>query len=576
MKFIAFIIFILFGPSLFGITYFVETTGSNSNLGTSASPFLTIQHGINQLIIGDSLVVQPGVYFEKVLIDDKIGSSSDLITIVANGTVVIDGTSSSPFSREGLITIRNSSYIRLKGFTIQNFTTSGGGPTPVGILVDGSGQGIQIRNNVIRNISNTTTCTGCAEGAHGIGVFGTTTSGLDNIDLISNEVYNNTLQSSEAFVINGNVDKFRVINNYVHDNNNIAFDFIGFEGECSACGDEDRARNGFVSNNIAENNSSIGNPWYPGTDGTAGGFYVDGGQYILFDRNTSTKNDLGFEFASEMPGKKTEDIIMSNNYIFDNIEVGVIMGGYNADNTQPGGGSAERIHVINNSFYQNKGWGSEIVFQHRVVNANIANNIFFGEASVGENYEVFGSNNTDNTWGHNIWWGIGTAGQSNLEGTLTIVNPEFINPSNGDLSISNSSAAKNIGLLQNNITGWPLDFWDANISPHGDLDNTANLRIEDAIDVGADEVNSSINSSITITFNCIEVNHNPFSSQIVLDGDFSNYEINILNADNQIVQDFSGVNSSLIIDLCELSDESHFLLIQHLANTLLGYQTIIK
>ena len=46
-----------------------------------------------------------------------------------------------------------------------------------------------------------------------------------------NEVYDNLLQSSEALVLNGNIDGFTVINN-VHDNNNIGYDFIGYRCYC--------------------------------------------------------------------------------------------------------------------------------------------------------------------------------------------------------------------------------------------------------------------------------------------------------------------------------------------------------
>ena len=120
-------------------------------------------------------------------------------------------------------------------------------------------------------------------------------------------------------------------------------------------------RNGLVKGNKAENNrSDKNNPWYKG-DASAGGFYVDGGKDIIFEQNISTGNNLGFEFASEHENKATENITLRNNLVYLNTEAGVGLGGSESDL-----GSAEFIRVVNNTFYKNRGWGSEIVFQHKV------------------------------------------------------------------------------------------------------------------------------------------------------------------------------------------------------------------
>jgi len=188
------------------------------------------------------------------------------------------------------------------------------------------------------------------------------------------------LAASEAFVLNGNIDRFTLVGNYVHDNNNIGFDFIGYEGTCSNCIDDedDRVRNGMVMDNIALNNSTTlfgGNPWY-GNDGeSAGGFYVDGGRNIVFDGNKSIGNDIGFEFASEHPGKSTEDILMINNYISNNLSSGLNMGGYASNPNGEGGGNAKNIFIHNNSFFHNWDWGTEITFGYRIINAEFHNNI---------------------------------------------------------------------------------------------------------------------------------------------------------------------------------------------------------
>ncbi len=60
--FLTFVFFIL-GLNLFGATYYVSTSGSNSNSGTtSGSPFLTIQYAMNTASSGDVIVIASGTY----------------------------------------------------------------------------------------------------------------------------------------------------------------------------------------------------------------------------------------------------------------------------------------------------------------------------------------------------------------------------------------------------------------------------------------------------------------------------------------------------------------------------------
>jgi len=77
-------------------TYYVAPSasgGSNSNTGTLAAPFETLQHAIDQLTAGDILYIREGTYRETVTIDEN-GTSGNLITIqnYNNEVVTIDGT----------------------------------------------------------------------------------------------------------------------------------------------------------------------------------------------------------------------------------------------------------------------------------------------------------------------------------------------------------------------------------------------------------------------------------------------------------------------------------------------------
>lgn len=457
----------------------------------TVSPGQSIQTAVNGAVAGDTVRVLAGTYTQKVLVANKSGTASAPITIKADPGVVLKGGSGvTPSGRQGLITIRNANHVRVEGFEVTGFTSGSSSATPVGILIEGSGAGLQIVDNKIHGIKHTSTCKDpCAVGAHGLAVFGTTSAGITDLLVQGNEVYQNVLQASEALVINGNVDRFEVLNNHVHDNNNIGFDFIGFEGECSGCGDKDRARNGIVRNNRAVNNSSSTNPWYGG-EGSAAGFYVDGGRYIVFDGNTSTGNDLGFEFASEHAGKATEDIVMSNNVVYKNREVGLTVGGYDA-----GLGAARRIHVHNNSFYKNQGWGTEIVFQHKVIDSRFSNNVFFGTGPAADNYLNEGSGHSGNVWGTNLWWGTNASGGS-LPGVRVLADPRFIAPESGNLNLQATSPAIGVGATGAALTTWTSPLWSryfagGAIPVNGVTDINGQARIEGTIDLGADEYGSA-------------------------------------------------------------------------------------
>ena len=48
--------------SLYAETYYVATTGNNSNPGTNAQPWLTISYGCSTIAAGDTLYIKDGIY----------------------------------------------------------------------------------------------------------------------------------------------------------------------------------------------------------------------------------------------------------------------------------------------------------------------------------------------------------------------------------------------------------------------------------------------------------------------------------------------------------------------------------
>ena len=478
------IFLLLISANSFAQNVYVSTGGNNSNSGTITSPWKTIQYAVDHVGPGQIIYVRSGVYPEKVKFSgsgDSGASGGAYVTLqtYSGETAVLDGSTLSPVDREGMVSILNASYIKIIGFEIRNFNISNNASTPVGIYVEGASHHLEIRDNKIHDIVST----GSNGGAHGVGVFGTNAStAIHTVTIDNNEIYDCTLRWSEAMVLNGNVRDFVVSNNSVHDCDNIAYDFIGFENECGACGTSDpnnldQARDGEVYSNIAYNIDTKDNPVY-NNDRSAAGFYVDGGKNIIFDGNISHHNNLGFELASEHSGKATSGITVRNNFVYLNHVLGITTGGY-AKNK----GDADNCIVVNNTFYHNNSstrsrddWGAEILLQSNNHNNIYKNNIIYADANRPRVIED-NSSNTGNVYDYNVYYGS-TEGMAPGSHSIT-ADPLLVNPNSGDLHISEASPAINAGE-------------NLGLEVIGDVDIDGQTRIfSSVVDCGADESGST-------------------------------------------------------------------------------------
>ena len=360
-----------------GQTFHVSPDGDDGNEGSEAKPWQNLQFASDQLQPGDTLLVHAGSYPAPLVVNAQGSEDGGMITIrSAEGEAVLIDASDTEIGKGfyGLVQIRNGRYVRVEGFEIANGSTEKSRRNPVGIFVSGSGSHIELVNNDIHHIASLST-TGQRD-AHGIAVYGTSETPITDVLVANNKVHDLTLGTSEAVVINGNVDGFVVENNEVFDNDNIGIDIIGFEGKAPVP-ELDRARNGIVRNNLVYNIDTGDNPVY--TERNAGGIYVDGGSDVLIENNVVHHSNMGIEIASEAKSGDTSRIIVRNNRFYANHLTGLAMGGYDENR-----GRTEGCEVAGNRFEGNDtdqvGWG-ELVIQFDVRDNTVTNNVFIAGPS---------------------------------------------------------------------------------------------------------------------------------------------------------------------------------------------------
>ena len=370
---------LMLAPSLTGqagATYYVSTTGNDSNPGTIGSPWLTIQHAANSVSAGATVYVFGGVYHESVNFPAS-GTASAPITFQSypGQTAVIDGTGVSVNGTQGLINIvGRRSYITIKGFEIRHYTTSNENDVPSGVWITGSGTGIQILNNRVHDITTKVEANG---NAFGISVYGTSKTPITQLVISGNEVYDLRTGESESVNVDGNVTHFKITNNLVHDNDNIGIDAIGYEDVGPVGYDE--AMYGEISGNTIYNISGITNPG-EGYEYDADGLYCDGCAYVTFERNVIIQTDYGIETTSEnqvcqangteWPGPNNTGtaakgkfpcygryVTVRNNIFYNSNACGNSIGGYaratKKGGHSNGGGSSYHDVFVNNTLYNN-------------------------------------------------------------------------------------------------------------------------------------------------------------------------------------------------------------------------------
>ncbi|MDR3225915.1 MAG: right-handed parallel beta-helix repeat-containing protein, partial [Clostridiales Family XIII bacterium] len=320
-----------------GEIYYVSASGNNSGDGTIGDPWKTIQYGVGRLHPGDTLRIRGGVYRERITMTNISGSEDAPIHIVSapGETAILDGGGSG-----SVLEITDCADITIEGLDIRNGARGINYESTTASSTSAI-ENVSFVNNTIHDIN----------GTHAIGVYGgNDLAPMKNFRMTGNTVYFTRTDSSEATVLNGNIDGFTVSGNVIYNGNNIGIDLIGFEGTArfkpggTGAWDYsvDYVRNGEVHDNVVFGSNTNDNTAYWGTDSSlpfggyygrsCDGIYVDGGSDIEIYNNFIFDNDIGIEIATEH--KESQGFFVEKMNVHDNIIasnggwVGIAFGGY--------------------------------------------------------------------------------------------------------------------------------------------------------------------------------------------------------------------------------------------------------
>lgn len=445
----------------------------------SGGDYATITTALNMSGPGDTVSVKGGMYNELITWPKSGSESGGCITLRAAGDspVILDGSGLAGLNdTPEMILILDKSYIRIEGIEICNNSTSSSSVFNKGIQIEGvSGHIIIKKCKIYKMINSSNSESG---GANAIGVFGRNASTpIHDIIIDSCEIFNNKTCYSEAVSLDGNVDGFRITNNYIHDNNNIGILIAGYYGECSNCGDQDQVRHGVISDNRVMNCSSCSNPAYKG-DCSAGGIYADGGGKTIIERNIVSGCDIGIEAGAELAKSVCDSITIRDNLITNCSIGGIFTGGYETTL-----GWSQNINVLNNTLYKNdtmKSGSGEVLIQ-KARDVIIKNNIIYSTDQKVAITKAFSNPYTSNvTVENNLFYSAAGAlsiDGSSLDSKAKLADPFFVDIT--DLHLKESSPA---------IDGCTSTYVPSN----DELDLDMNKRKSgSAVDIGAYETDAS-------------------------------------------------------------------------------------
>ena len=372
-------------------------TGSDSYAGTASAPWATIQKAAATLVAGDQVTIRPATYHQDVYVANS-GANGAPICFFAQSGAILDHAS---FYANG------KSYIVVDGLRVQ--------ASNAGIRVQGPGQHIAIRNNVIHDAYGSCIGVWGSPGGTNPASPAVCPAGpfkcMQNVSITGNtlELCNNGGANENLTVAQG-VDQFEIRGNTLRD------------GTDGVRGGEGIDLKEGVSNGVVAGNQIL----FPARDP---GIYLDGGGF--WAENPTPRNHhivitgnrvsgVGIRLDSEHQGT-IDHVTISNNVVTGAPHDGIVIYQY------PDGSTAmDSITIVNNTTSGNSlanPWWYGISLAHpSATNVVIRNNLCWGEMGAGAL----------------------NVGQSINDHNLSS-DPRFVNAAAGDFHLQPGSPALNTG-----------------------------------------------------------------------------------------------------------------------------------
>jgi hypothetical protein len=175
-------------PPSTGPTFYVATNGSDSNSGTLAQPWRTIQKAFNTLGPGERALVRDGLYGESLDMT-RAGTAAAPITIESypGEHPIVNGGGNRPLELSS-----SAAYIRVRGFLFEDSPHTSGGN------VDVYGHHIELSGNDVRDGKDQGIYT--AEESHDVQILGNVIH--DNGEGIAHQSHGIYLQGDDHLVAN--------------------------------------------------------------------------------------------------------------------------------------------------------------------------------------------------------------------------------------------------------------------------------------------------------------------------------------------------------------------------------------
>lgn len=313
-----------------GNIFYVSPTGNDSNPGTITQPWKTLAKAANTLSAGQTVFIRAGTYGER-LIPQNSGTQNNYIIYMAypGEIVTIDGTGIFIPRLEGLVNIRNKSFIRISGLKIVN-----------------AGVGV-------------------ADGTWNMGI---SAQSSDHLVIDTNQV-------SHIYSLGIDINQFS--NFIVIDNNEVTDTNFGLNDDEVALGV------GWFAHDVEIKNNKVYNVKNEGINPVAGVHDIRIHDNIVHDAGNAGDWRIGIYIDAWT--EHEYNIAVYNNIVYNNNGQGIAV-------CSEGGGLLENIHIFNNIVY-NTGlswggigiapWSTTTSPTHPIQNINIINNTLYNNIGGG-------------------------------------------------------------------------------------------------------------------------------------------------------------------------------------------------